>query len=94
MENYKFTPECIKRERNIANILSRLISGPAINEIREISEDQIRKSIENYHFTAGHSSAANMKFHTQKRYKGQNMFRNIGAHLAKWQICLKSEDSC
>ena len=93
LQEYKFTPEYIKGEKNAADGLSRYV-----NSLQQINENSCEPSnpgtkqriLEEYHLNLGHGSMDNMKFAIKQKYNWPKMTKDIESFVKKCKICSRS----
>jgi hypothetical protein len=90
LQEYSFTPEYIKGEKNVADGLSRQ-GGIIVANISERPNSQERQNIiSQYHLLSGHGSSNTLKFMIRSRYKWPAMVKEIEDYVKSCEVCLKS----
>lgn len=90
LQEFDYRIEYIKGEENAADGLSR--SSFTFKRIgrTELQPEQIKKILIEYHEYLGHGSRNEMKFAISKRYKWNQMYKDIDAYYDKCEICQKA----
>lgn len=89
MQEYTFDVEYIKGEKNGADYFSRIYQlSEKYN--KKYSADEIKQIIQDYHITTGHSSIQTMIYNIKKKYKWQNMNKDIVRFVQNCITCLRS----
>ena len=94
LQEYDYTPIYIKRETNIADILSKPSERITINipQTAELDEQRKESILEKYHQLLGHGSAANMKFLIKNIHEWTEIHSDIHEHVKKCLICSQARE--
>ncbi|KAI4292185.1 hypothetical protein PAPHI01_2496, partial [Pancytospora philotis] len=94
LQEYDFTPIYIKGETNAADFLSRAVPADKPAAIAalgssELTEEERREILQEYHLALGHGSANNMKFAIKEKYGWSSMMRDIEEYCKSCAICTR-----
>lgn len=94
LQDYDFEIEYIKEDDNIADGLSRFTKEATISvetiSKQNISKEDRRLLISEYHRASGHGSSNTVKFLMQNKFVWNNIFKEIEDFVANCKICEKA----
>jgi hypothetical protein len=92
LQEFDFTPEFIKGEKNGADGLSRFTTIIArVERVKSITlQENQNKIIAEYHQISGHGSSNTMKFLIRKKYIWPGIFKDIENYVKECAICQRA----
>ncbi|KAI4293341.1 hypothetical protein PAPHI01_2615 [Pancytospora philotis] len=94
LQEYDFTPIYIKGETNAADFFSRqtpVVKPNTVAALRnnELTAEERKEVLQEYHLALGHGSSSNMKFAIKEKYSWSSMMRDIEEYCKSCAICTR-----